>query len=93
MNIDVSRYTTAGDTGIAQVVQAIKNVAASVGNLSTQVRESRQENGEAMKDIYEQLSGLQGKARVLFAGGGGGVAGGDGKAFPLRVAIFIMYTQ
>ena len=75
---------------MAQVIQAIKNVAASVGNISAQLRESRQEAGEQLKDINNQLSGLKRKAWAAFGGGGGGDAGGDGKAFALSVTVLRM---
>ena len=82
-NFNLRRYTKAGDTGMAQVVQAIKNVAAAVGTISAQMRESTQATGEGFKDLQRQVSALSRSAQVLGDSEGGGEALGGGRAFPM----------
>ena len=80
------RCTKAGDTGMAQVIQAIKNLAATVGTLSAQMRESTQATGEGFKDMQEQVTALQSRsAQVLGDSGEGGQAGDGGRAFSFCV--------
>ena len=89
LSLNLRRGTKAGDTGMARVVQAIKNV----GNLSAQMRESTQATGEGFKHLQKQVTALSRSAQVLGDSGGGGQAGDGGRAFPMCVDCLLIVYQ